>query len=106
MNKKPLVLQQGDTIYVESNLPKNAMEQMDFDGIVQHGEATGHAHRLHGNGFTMFQTPDKKRYLRLVEPTMLKHEEHKEIELPAKIFEVRIVREYSHFEEEARAVAD
>ena len=100
------MIQQGDVVFIESKLPKDAVLQKDFDGVVQHGEATGHAHRLYGNGFRMYQTPDKRRFLKLVEPTMLKHEEHKEIKLPEKIFEVRIVREYNHWDEEVRAVAD
>lgn len=98
-------IQQGDTIYVKSTIPSDAQINKDFDGVVQHGESTGHAHRLHGDGFTMFQTKEK-RYLRLLKETPLRHEEHDEIKLPSGDYEVRIVREYDHFQDLTRPVVD
>lgn len=99
-------VEQGDVcIFPVSKIPAGL--EKTSDGVLQHGEATGHAHRLHGGGFTIFEDKkENRKYLRLVRPTMLKHEEHKEIELPAGDYVVGIVKEYDHFKEEARRVVD
>lgn len=98
-------LQQGDTLYFPiDELPKNLIK-IDTN-TVQTGESTGHAHRLHGDGFTIFETKNNEKYLRVVKPTLLKHEEHKEITIPPGTYRVGIVREFDHFKEEARQVAD
>lgn len=101
----PNYLQQGDTLYFSEAMPKDAVKTK-FDGVVQHGEATGHAHRLTGKDYEYFETPKKERYLRILKPTMLRHEEHKEIEIPAGDYRIDIVKEYDHFTEEARRVVD
>lgn len=102
--------QQGDVVLVPVDRIPEEFKAAKTD-ILQEGEATGHAHRLHGNDFQVFAKPDKlsnadQKYLRIVRPTYLKHEEHKEIQLPSGDYEVRIVREYDHFDEEARRVVD
>lgn len=75
--------------------------------VLQEGEHTGHAHRLFGDTHAVFEEPKTKvKYLRLVEPTALRHEEHKEIILPPGDYRIGIVREYDHFREEARRVVD
>lgn len=99
--------QQGDVVLFEIDeyeIPKDAVEVQD--PVLQHGEATGHAHRLHGGGFLVFETPTKQKFLRLVQSVPLRHEEHKEIKLPAGNYRLGIVREYDHFSEEARQVTD
>ncbi len=96
-------LQQGDVLLKPCEIPKSAKDIKT--NVLQEGEHTGHAHRLYGDGFTIYQDKDTK-YLRLVEPVMLKHEEHKEISLPAGDYVIGIVREYDHLEEEARNVID
>lgn len=103
--KNKTYIQQGDTLYFPEALPKDLVELKT--NVVQEGEATGHAHRLHGEGFQLFEQPKtKEKFLRVVEPTALRHEEHKEITLPPGDYRVGIVREYDHFSEEARRVAD
>ena len=98
--------QQGDVILTKTTLPVGNLQETK-DPILQHGEATGHMHRLTNDGFTVYQNEkDLKRYLRLVKPNLLKHEEHSEIPLPIGDYELRIVREYDHFSEEARQVRD
>lgn len=109
--KKQIVFQQGDVVMIQINKIPSDLEKVKAD-VLQEGEATGHAHRLHGDGFEIYapkgpyNNDTQRKHLRLVKPTSLKHEEHKEIKLPAGDYEVRIVREYSHFDEEARRVAD
>jgi hypothetical protein len=101
-----MLIQQGDVLFYKmKSLPKNLEEQKT--NIVQEGEATGHAHRLSGTNFQMFIQPEtKKRYLRIVKATPLTHEEHKKIDLPEGEYEIGIVREYDHWDEESRAVID
>ncbi len=97
--------QQGDVLIKPRKIPREAAPVES--NVLQHGEHTGHAHRLHGEGTTVFENPKtKQRYLRLVKPTALRHEEHKEIMLPPGDYEREIVREYDHFEEETRSVVD
>lgn len=97
--------QHGDVVIVPAQIPKE-IEKLKTN-VLQEGELTGHAHRLFGDGFTVFQEPkSKQKFLRLVEPVALRHEEHKEIQLPPGDYEIRIVREWDHFSEEARQVAD
>jgi hypothetical protein len=94
----------GDVQVKPSSIPKNA-KKINTD-ILQHGEATGHAHRLYGDKFTVYETPEKQKYLKLVKPVALRHEEHKEIVIAPGTYRIDITREYDHFEEEARKVID
>lgn len=97
-------LQQGDVLIKPTKIPDNLKKIKT--NVLQEGEHTGHAHRLFGDGFTVFQDKEKVKYLRIVEPIMLKHEEHREIQLPAGDYVIGIVREYDHMAEEARNVQD
>lgn len=101
-------IQQGDVIFKSiDTLPESAKLDKKFKGVVQEGEHTGHAHRLHGNDFAMFIDPESlERFLELSMPTPIRHEEHKEIILPPGRYKIGIVREYDHLKEEARAVLD
>lgn len=98
--------QHGDVLVKAiDELPAGLVEAKT--NVLQEGEATGHAHRLYGDGFTVFEEPKtKEKYLRLVQPAALRHEEHKQIDLPPGNYRIGIVREYDHFSEEARRVAD
>jgi len=102
---KKLPFQQGDVLWHKEPIPKDA-EKKEFDGVVQYGEHTGHAHRLVDPGYEYFETPAKTRHLRIVKPVRLLHEEHKEITILPGEYRIGIVREYSHFDEEAREVQD
>lgn len=105
--KEKLLLQQGDTLYFAiPELPPGLEEEVG-NNVVQHGEATGHAHRLHGDGFRLYKNPkDDVRYLRIVNVTALRHDEHKEIWIQPGDYRIGVVQEYDHFSEEARRVAD
>lgn len=91
---------------VPRNIPKDTVATKG--NVLQEGEHTGHAHRLHGDGFTVFEHPTtKQKHLRIVKaPVALRHEEHNKIDVPPGDYEVRIVKEYDHFEEETRNVVD
>lgn len=99
--------QQGDTLYYPCELP-SGLKELKTD-VVQEGEATGHAHRLHGSSddYQLFENPKQKvKYLRIVKPVALRHEEHHEVLLPPGDYRIGIVREYDHFKEEAKQVVD
>lgn len=108
------IFQQGDVVLVTQNIPNKKMKQKDE--VIQWGEVTTHAHRV-----VMFRHDDKRteswehledettgtRYLRVGKDGIdITHEEHKTIHVPPGEYEVRIVREYDHFAEEARQVVD
>jgi hypothetical protein len=110
-------LQQGDVLLHIEKLPKTATMKVE-DPVIEHGEHTGHAHRLSldmgykenpagSDKWALFKD-DKtgERYLKVLEPTDLTHEEHKTITIPPGEYRVGRVLEYDHFAEEARVVQD
>jgi len=103
------IYQQGDVVLIEAQAVGSKNHK--FDGIIQHGEATGHAHRInmfrHDDARAVMLESDDKRYLGVGKDGIdITHEEHKTIHVPPGEYEVRIVREYDHFAEEARRVVD
>lgn len=99
--------QHGDVLLFKVDKIPGGLEKCNHNRV-QEGEATGHAHRLYGDGFTIFEDPHTKQrnYLRLLKETPIRHEEHKEILLPPGDYRIGIVREYDHFQEEAKRVID
>lgn len=97
--------QQGDTLYFpKAKIPKDA--KLLESNVVQWGELTNHKHALHDGEFQLFETPKGVRFLRVVTPTALRHEEHHEIMLPPGEYKIGIVREYDPFEKLERRVMD
>lgn len=104
--------QQGDVVMIPvASIPKEAKDLNT--NVLQEGEHTGHAHRLEVEDLAVidwpkvFQMPTSlQKYFEVKAPTNLNHEEHNTINLPPGLYEVRIVREYDHFKEEARQVVD
>jgi hypothetical protein len=81
-------------------------------GILQHGERTGHAHRLFPvetelkrPAFQLYEK-DGELFAEIKAPTALRHEEHKEILLSPGAYRVGIIREYDPFEKVIRNVQD
>lgn len=97
-------IQQGDTLYFPiENLPKDLEKQKD--NIIQHGEATGHAHRLI-NGEIYIEPKSKVKYLRLIHPSDIIHEEHHSVTLPPGAYRIGIVREKGMFDDLVAPVVD
>lgn len=97
-------VEQGDVLLFMEDIPSDLVDTKTH--IVQFGEHTGHAHRLEESE-TVWECPKTKtRYLKLVKPTMLRHEEHNPIELAPGTYRIGIVREYDPFEDEIRSVRD
>lgn len=115
------LFQQGDVLLHQSQIPSGKLERI-ANPIIQEGEHTGHAHRIvmfrHGEmaastpmvyepNWEMLRDKDGIRYLRVKDkPIEISHEEHKTISVPPGEYRIGIVREYSHFDEEARNVVD
>lgn len=97
--------QQGDVLFLSESIPSEAKKNDKFDGVVQYGESTGHAHRLSGEDFEEYHH-ENRRYLRLLKETPVRHEEHNPIHLPKGDYEIRIVREKDHFSDLVRPVVD
>lgn len=72
------------------------------------GELTGHAHRMEQRPGTqvLVDPKTKVRYLKVVEPSALTHEEHHTRVVPPGIYRIGIVREADHIEGVVRRVAD
>lgn len=101
-----MIIEQGDVLFFAEPIPKNAQKTELEQGVVEHGEATGHAHRLTANDFEYFETPEKTRHLRLLKPVSLKHEEHLPIELPPGEYRIGRVREKGMFDDLVAPVVD
>lgn len=88
------------------NLPEKVKEVRD--GIVAHGEVTGHAHRLEtGEGVALLEEQDgdgTTKFITADKDWKITHDEHGAIEFAPGIWEARRQREYSP--EEIKIVAD
>jgi hypothetical protein len=89
-------IRQGDVLLVKVQEPKNrelatGPDGLPLAGLRVEGERTGHAHVLPGE---IYNTPDAGRFLRLHEPTLITHEEHKHLVVPEGWWKVRIQREW------------
>jgi hypothetical protein len=98
------IYQQGDVLLIPvKSIPKGATKRSD--NHLAEGELTGHFHGATAPTAQVFEV-SAKRFLSAPRGTTIKHQEHKSIKVSAGDYEVRIVQEYDHFAEEARAVRD
>jgi hypothetical protein len=97
--------QQGDVLLIQTDESiKNGKELTHL--ILAEGEVTGHSHQVVSGIASLIAIGDKRILNVLSDYAKLKHQEHKEIDIPKGKYEVRIVKEYDHFSEETRRVAD
>jgi len=82
-------------------IPKNA--KIKTNKHVAEGEVTGHYHAI-TEGDVLEH--NEQLFIRAKKETILEHQEHKQITLPAGNKEVFIVQEYDHAEEESKNVID
>lgn len=104
MKTKPTIFRQGDVMLVlVTKLPDGAKDVTPEDRIVlAHGEVTGHAHAVYpGTVESKTKMPAKmwdagaERFLQVVTPTSLRHEEHAPVALAPGVYRVVQQREYS-----------
>jgi len=112
--------QQGDVILRRVSELPIGLELQHGDKVLQHGETTGHRHMFDSNAAVdiyhdMSSVPEDggritqfqgERYLRVVKPSLLLHEEHKPIEIASGIYKQDIVREYDYTEMRGKRVVD
>lgn len=100
-------IQQGDVrIRLHKGpLPEGAT-RLDHS-ILAEGEATGHRHQVIGENVTLWLYTNLL-YIDAPDGAVITHNTHQSICVPptkpGKMHEVEIVREYDHFQEEARSV--
>jgi hypothetical protein len=106
--KVPKMYRQGDVLIIEvATIPEDAKEiPREGDLILQHGEVTGHAHRIPSRHAKIFRTEEDRRFMKVggastrregfgqVEPVALNHEEHSTVVIPVGLYEVTIHAEY------------
>jgi len=102
-------IQQGDVFIQKINeIPKGSERVHPKNGryVLAEGEATGHAHTIDVmEGIDMFRS-GKVLYLSLGAETIVHHEEHEPVTVPAGTFQIARVNEIDPFTEEIRAVRD
>lgn len=85
-------------------IPKNA-KKLDHNHLAE-GEVTGHFHAA--EGATLYADPanDDTIIMDAKPGTVIRHQEHKPIAIPAGIYDCHKVVEFDPFSEEAKEVRD
>jgi len=99
---------QGDVLIIEDTEPEKLQGALKVqpatDKVLVHGEATGHAHRVEGDGVVIMLQGTGK-LIRAAQAFKVVHEEHDTIEIPEGRY--RVVRQREWDESEiARYVTD
>lgn len=102
--KKGDYLQQGDVLIFAKDEKVKGKKLKHL--TLAEGEATGHHHTIYSGVACLLASEDAMNLKVESETALLKHQEHKEFDIPQGDYEIRIVREYDHFEEEVREVRD
>ena len=97
----------GDVILVSGTIPQGVkpVKRKSRGFVLAEGEVTGHAHVVEQE-IALFEDENGTLWIDAKEPFEITHEEHNKVEIPSGTYEVRIAKEYDHFAEEARRVAD
>ena len=104
------IYRQGDVLLIEvdnETLFEGKKQERDNQGrlVLEYGEVTGHAHAFYNQGVTLTLIQGGLRILETEEESILKHEEHDDIILPAKK-KFKIVRQVQYTPERIIQVAD
>lgn len=107
VKKQTICDRQGDVLLLRvDSIPADATEEQHAERVVlREGEATGHAHAFYGERVRVFVTPKRERFLRVVETSRLRHEEHTTIDVPPGDYQLPTQVEWTD-EQEPRVVAD
>ena len=100
--------QHGDVIIEEIDaIPANIEVTEEPDGILAHGEVTGHMHQCQNPGVSVMLEDETHGYMVVPdEGTDLTHQEHNTQHIPGGHYRIRRVQEYDSFEKQARDVRD
>jgi len=99
--------QQGDVLLKPVNFPLPKEIKKINSLILAEGEKTGHKHEVIGEA-EIYQAKDGNMFLSVIDDQVIvTHQEHKPpLTIPKGDYVIQIVREYDHFEEEAKKVVD
>jgi len=107
---KSKLYQQGDVLlFKEEKIPEDAKPMKpDNRGVVlAEGETTGHYHAITElDTCESFKDSLGNMWLNVLAPVKIRHQEHKQINLPKGKYRVGIVREVDPFAEEIHKVKD
>lgn len=105
----------GDVVIEKiNNLPEN-FESLpsDQEPVLAYGEVTGHSHRMfrmtEGSdlpGVVLKTGTDGVKFLHVIEPVVLRHQEHDPRIISPGFYKIGIQREYDPFTKLIRQVAD
>ena len=103
-----MMMQQGDVIIEAVDaMPVGVTVSPEGRGyVLAKGEATGHSHTIEDIEGVEMVEKDGAFYIRIDREKTVTHEEHNPVIIQPGVYRVRKVREWDHFAEEARAVAD
>lgn len=97
--------QHGDVLIVAvDGIPGGAKKLKHT--VLAEGEATGHHHVAVGDDLELREDENGVLWLSNPNGCTVTHEEHKQIAVPPGEYKIDFVKEYDHFEEEARRVMD
>lgn len=90
---------QGDVLLIRvKGLPRDAKQEESKERIIlAYGEVTGHAHAIDISSTqrAVAWSAAAERFIQMLTPARLTHEEHASIRVPAGIYRIVIQREYS-----------
>ena len=91
-------IRQGDVLLVRVDaIPAGTTEEpTELPMIVKYGEATGHAHAFHSAAVKLYSSETGDRFLHILEPAQLQHEEHAAIDVPPGIYRLPDQVEWSN----------
>ena len=100
-----MLYQQGD-ILIRSvdKIPDSAKQTKIRPVILAEGETTGHTHSVLDEVQAFVDS--QITYIKADKPFKIVHQEHNLVEIPGGLWSVSKVKEYDHFQEEARNVQD
>jgi hypothetical protein len=105
MKKQETIYGHGDVrLFLLESLPEG-LEAFGKNSVAE-GEVTGHAHRVDSNAEVLVDPKTHTRYLHVVAPSNLTHEEHDTRTVPPGVYRIGIVRETDHIGKVTRRVAD
>ena len=94
---------QGDVFLEQIKDVPRAAELLKGPIVLAEGEATGHCHSIKSRSAKLYGLA-AERFLRVVKPVILEHQEHDPLELPVGIY--RVVRQLEYLPEGERRVQD
>jgi len=98
-----MLLQQGDVLIKKVNVIKG--KKLNHLTVAK-GEATGHHHTITKGDAELYEH-EGTLFLKVnSDEAVLTHQEHGAVIIPQGEYEIGIVKEYDHFQEESRNVAD